>query len=149
MYIGRTNSHGYMNLNNKKNINNNSKNNKDINSILSRNNETIDEYQKKALKEVEDLKAQLKKSEGDLKKVRESYDIQLRCAIIAGRIISGHRVPNSDYIYLAKNSPDLYQKAVILRQERENPLEHKRLSPDEKEDYPEIKISDMEKIDEE
>lgn len=149
MYIGRTNNHGYMNLNNKKNINNSVKNNKDINPTLSRNNETIDEYQKKALKEAEDLKAQLKKSEGDLKKVREAYDIQLRCAIIAGRIISGHKVPRSDYIYLAKNSPDLYQKAVILRQERENPLKHKRISPDEKEDYSGIKISDMEKIDEE
>lgn len=148
MYIGRTNNYGYMNLNNKKNTNNSFENNKNINSILLQANDSIDEHQRKALKEVENLKAHLKKSEADLKKVRESYDVQLKCAIIARRIISGHKVPRSDYLYLAKNDSALYQKAIILRQERENPLKHKRISPYEKDKSSGIQGSDMENIDE-
>ena len=126
MYIGKTNNYGYINLNNIYGLENNN------NFIISQTNDSIDENQRKALKEVENLKAHLKKSEADLKKARESYDVQLRCTIIAGRIISGHKVPKSDYIYLAKNDSTLYQKAVILRQEREKPLKYKRVSPYEK-----------------
>lgn len=149
MYIGRTNNYGYINLNNKKGANNSFENNKNINSIPSQDNGSIDENQRKALKEVEDLNAHLKKSKAALKKARESYDVQLRCAIIARRIISGHKVPRPDYIYLAKNDTDLYQKSIILRQERENPLKHKRISPYEKDKYSDIQRYDMQNIDKE
>lgn len=148
MYIGRTNNYGFINLNNKKNTNNSFQKDKDksTNYILSKDNESLDENQKKALKEVENLKEELKNSEASLKATREAYDVQLRCSIIASRIMSGNKVPKSDYLYLAKNDPDLYEKAIILRQERENPTKHKRLSPDEKDSSLDVESLDMENL---
>lgn len=145
MYIGKTNNFEYINLNNNYNLENG--NNK--NSILSQNNKSIDENQRKALKEVEDLKAHLKKSEAALKKARESSKVQLRCTIIARRIISGNNVPKSDYIYLAKNDSTLYQKAIILRQKSEKPLKYKRISPYERDKYYDIQKSHMQNMDKE
>lgn len=128
MFIGRINPHGYINWNNKMHLDKN----KNKNAIISQNNVSIDEKQRRAIKEVENLKAHLKKSEAEIKKMRESSEIQLKCTIIARRIISGHKVPKSDHLYLAKHDSGLYQKAIILRTEREKPLKFKRVSNYEK-----------------
>ena len=145
MYIAKTNNYGYMNLNNNYSL----VNGKNKNSILSQNNEFMDKNQKRALKEIEDLKTHLKKSEAEIKKMRESSQVQLRCTIIARRIISGNKVPKSDYIYLAKNDAVLYQKAILLRQESENPLKYKRVSPYEKSKCYDLQKSHIQNIDQE
>lgn len=144
MFIGKMNPLGYINLNNKMNLD------KNKDAIISQNNDaSIDEKQRRAIKEVENLKAHLKKSEAEIKKMRVSSEIQLKCTIIARRIISGHKVPKSDHLYLAKNDSTLYQKAIILRTEREKPLKFKRISNYEKIKCYDIQESYMNNEDEE
>lgn len=150
MRIGESNYYNYIHINSLKDsafgrriINNDTKKLKtsDLSSNYSsvkEKDESIDEQQKRAMKEIDDLKAHLKKSDSEIKKMRESADIQLKCNIIAARIISGNKVPKSDYIYLAKNDSGLYQKAILLRTEREKPIKFKRIS-----EYEKVKCSDI------
>ena len=62
----------------------------------------------------------------------EQYEIQRKCMLIAMRIMQGDNVPHEDIIYLAENAPELYAKAIILRMQKENPEDHKRVSEDKK-----------------
>lgn len=150
MRIGESSYYKYIHMNSlkdsafgKRTLNNDTKKLKasdlstNYNSVKNKD-KSIDEQQKKAMKEIDDLKAHLKKSDSEIKKMRESADIQLKCNIIAGRIISGNKVPKSDYIYLAKNNSGLYQKAILLRTEREKPIKFKRIS-----EYEKVKSSDI------
>ncbi|MDR2905013.1 MAG: hypothetical protein LBU73_03560 [Helicobacteraceae bacterium] len=60
----------------------------------------------------------------------KSFEIQRKCLAIAMRIMSGDKVPNEDHRFLMKNDPELYSKAIMMRQEKVNPEEYKRLSED-------------------
>lgn len=114
-------------------------NDEKINSLQQKD-ESIDKYQRKAIKEIENMRTQLKKADKEIRKVKDTSEIQLKCTIIARRIISGNKVPKSDYIYLAKNDSALYQKAIILRIEREKPLKFKQIS-----EYEKVKCFDIRK----
>lgn len=121
MRIGKSNPYKYIN-NNKPKV--------PVSNVEK--NKSIDEYQRKAIKEVEKLRKELKEADTKMKKMRDTSQIQLRCTTISRRIISGHKVPKSDYIYLAKHDSALYQKSIILRIEREKPLKFKSVAEHEK-----------------
>ena len=42
-------------------------------------------------------------------------------------------MPREDYRFLAENEPALYKQAILMRQYKEDPEEHERLSEDEEE----------------
>ncbi len=113
---------------------------KEKNNSLQQKDDLIEKYQREANKELDNLRTQLKKADKEIKEMRDSSQIQLNCIIIARRIMSGHKVPKADYIYLAKNNEELYQKAILLRIERDNPLKFKKISQ-----YEKIKCPDMQK----
>lgn len=137
MRIGDSNTYNYINISKQKNpVSNTEKSNP-----IPPKNQSIDEYQSKAMKEVEDFKKQLKKYDEKLTKTRDTTKIQLQCIAISRRIISGHKVPKSDYMYLAKHDPELYQKSIILRIEREKPLKFDRIS-----EYKKMNNLDIEKF---
>lgn len=102
---------------------------------LQKKSETIDEHQSKTINEIDNIRTKLEEADKEIRKMKDIAEIELKCTIISRRIISGHKVPKSDYIYLAKNDSTLYQKAIILRIEREKPLKFKRISEYEKVKY--------------
>ena len=77
------------------------------------------------------LEAARKQSEG----AAEYYRRKLKCILIAMRIMQGDKVPPEDHSFLAEEEPELYQKAMSLRIEKEDPEEYDRVSEDEKNDY--------------
>ena len=133
MRIGEFNSYRYIHISK---LNNSAskveKTNNEKNSSLEKKYESIDEYQRKAMKEIDNMKAKLNKADKEIKEMRDTSERELKCTIIARRIISGNKVPKADYIYLAENDSSLYQKAIVLRIQRDKPLKFKRISEYEK-----------------
>jgi hypothetical protein len=128
MRIGELNPYRYTHVSKPKNYTSNVEK---LNP-LQKKNETIDEHQSKDIKEIDNMRTKLEEADKEIRKMKDIAEIELKCTIISRRIISGHKVPKSDYIYLAKNDSTLYQKAIILRIEREKPLKFKRISEYEK-----------------
>lgn len=128
MRIGELNSYRYI-YNSKQR---NSTSNVEKLNPLQKKSETIDEHQSKTINEIDNMRIKLEEADKEIRKMKDIAEIELKCTIISRRIISGHKVPKSDYIYLAKNDSTLYQKAIILRIEREKPLKFKRISEYEK-----------------
>lgn len=87
--------------------------------------------QRDGQQQIEELNRQLEASNKQTKKARDLAKIQAKCKLIAMRIMSGDTVPWQDYRYLAKNDPELYGKAIIMRIEKEDPKKHKRVSEEE------------------
>ena len=165
MRIGESNPYRYIHINKPKNSASNAENTNNTNVILEtpatsalsfndekinslqQKDESIDKHQCKAIKELENMRTQLKKADKEIRKMKDTSEMQLKCTIIARRIISGNKVPKADYIYLAKNDSALYQKSIILRIEREKPLKFKRISEYEKVKCFDIRKSYMENTD--
>ena len=59
------------------------------------------------------------------------YDAQIKCSIIASRIIRGDNVSAKDRRFLMENDPHLYLVAILLRVEKEDPEEYKSITDDE------------------
>ncbi|MEG1971698.1 MAG: hypothetical protein RR315_00965 [Oscillospiraceae bacterium] len=98
--------------------------------------EAIIKQQAEIKAQQEDMKAQMKAAEAEAKALSDAASIQSNCLLIASRIISGDEVPKEDMRYLAKNSPELYGKAMTLRISREHPKKYKRISPEDGEGAP-------------
>jgi len=75
----------------------------------------------------EDLKRAQEAGEG----AAEAWKEKIRCLQIAMRIMSGNKVPIEDHRYLAEKDAELYNRAIQLRVEKEDPKEYDRLSEDE------------------
>lgn len=54
--------------------------------------------------------------------------IHIMCLEISRRIISGDKVPQSDYDFLLENDPEMYARSITMRVLKENPKEYKSLS---------------------
>lgn len=62
----------------------------------------------------------------------DSSDPLLKCIIIAMRIMKGHKVPLKDEKFLAEKEPEMYLRAVLLRQKNDDPKKYKTLLKEEK-----------------
>ena len=69
-------------------------------------------------------------NEGDA----DRWRVYIKCLRIAMRIISGDTVPKEDHRYLAKNDPELYAKASVMKIQKADPKKLKRISDDEESD---------------
>lgn len=90
----------------------------------------------KATKQEDELAlnlAELKKAQAEAKAKSDEYSDTFKCMRIASRIMSGDKVPQKDREYLAKNEPEMYAKALMLRCQKKNPKEYKSLVDDEEE----------------
>jgi hypothetical protein len=91
---------------------------------------TFDQEMDEMRAEAESLLARIEDARKQGDSVAESYEILRKCLIIAMRIMKGDKVPIGDHRFLLEKDPELYSKAIMLKQHRENPEEHKRLSKD-------------------
>ena len=64
----------------------------------------------------------------------EAYGDLGKCILIASRIMAGDKVPPEDHKFLREHDPEMYEQAITLRQEKERPEKHRRLSEDEGEE---------------
>ena len=84
-------------------------------------------------REREELQKQLEQAREQGEAQFEAMMVKIKCLLIAGRIMHGHKVPKDDYRYLAKHDMGLYAKALSLRIEKRDPIKYDRLSEDEEE----------------
>jgi len=82
--------------------------------------------------EGEKLRLQMENAKQQGKAAAKQYDTLRKCMIIAMRIMDGDIVPKEDYRFLAEHEPEMYKRAIFLRQQKEDPEKHKRLSEDDK-----------------
>ncbi|MCL1830663.1 MAG: hypothetical protein FWG21_04455, partial [Oscillospiraceae bacterium] len=88
---------------------------------------------KKMRAEGEKIRNQIESMKQDGEAAAKALEIQRKCFIIAMRIIRGDDVHPADHRLLAENEPEMYNKAILLRRQKEDPEKHERLSEDEKE----------------
>jgi len=79
------------------------------------------------------LRDELKRAGEAAEGAAEMWRIEIKCMLIAMRIMSGNKVPIEDQRFLMDNKPELYAKAITMRMEKADPKEHDRLSEDEEE----------------
>lgn len=101
----------------------------DENQILKK--EEARQKQIQEARELENYQKMLENSRTQAKASGDAAKIRMKCMLIASRIMSGNKVPKKDYQYLAKNDPELYGKALIMRIKRENPKKYKAVSEEE------------------
>jgi hypothetical protein len=66
---------------------------------------------------------------------KDQLKIHIMCLEISRRIISGDKVPQSDYDFLLENDPEMFARSIAMRILKENPKEYESLSEKaEKED---------------
>ncbi|MGJ4849364.1 hypothetical protein ACH6CV_03840 [Bacillota bacterium Meth-B3] len=82
---------------------------------------------------MEKMLSQLEDANASADALGDAMDVEIKCMIIASRIMRGHKVPKADHQFLMKNKPELYMKALMLRTLRKNPKpkKYKRLSEEE------------------
>jgi len=68
-------------------------------------------------------------------------DVYRKCLKIAMRIMRGGKVHDADLRFLLQNDPGLYFQAMLLRQPKENPEEHERITEDESEQSNESSVT--------
>ncbi|MGI6751486.1 MAG: hypothetical protein ACOX4U_02570 [Anaerovoracaceae bacterium] len=88
----------------------------------------FNESQRQSRMELIQLQKELEISMEEAKAYQEEMETLRKCIIIAGRIIVGDNVPHKDYLFLAENNPDLYEKAIVLRIEKEDPKDYKSIT---------------------
>jgi len=81
----------------------------------------------------EALQRQVKNAQKQAEGMAEMFEVKRKCLLIAMRIMKGDKVPDKDHRYLAKNEPELYARAIMMKRYKEKPVKHKRVSEDEKE----------------
>ena len=78
------------------------------------------------------LKEQSKAMQKQISGQAEAMKIRATCMKIAMRIMKGDEVAKEDIKYLQKHDMGLYQKALLMKAQNDNPKKHKRISKDEK-----------------
>lgn len=104
-------------------------------AMASKQSEDKVELSPKAM-ELESAKNLLNRTNESNKKGNKALRDDLKCMIIATRIIAGDRVPSKDERFLAKNNPPLYLRAILLRRQKDNPKEYKSILEDEDREKP-------------
>lgn len=107
-----------------------------IQDIGSKDSVSLSGEAKRLLAKEEDFK-EAKKIMDKMAEKAEAQNDQLykltKCFEIAARIIKGDNVPDRDVHFLAKNEPEMFSAAIILRRQNDNPKDHKSLLDDNKE----------------
>ena len=67
------------------------------------------------LNESKMLYEQLQQNDEEVKAMKESFEILMKCLKIAMAMLSGKKVMESDQEFLMKNNPDLYKMACLLK----------------------------------
>lgn len=93
--------------------------------------EALAQELEKTRREGESFMRQLESAKKQGKATANLFEIQRKCLMIAIRIRKGDIVPKADHRFLAGNQPELYKQAILMRESKENPEKHKRLSKDE------------------
>ena len=68
------------------------------------------------------------------KTTSNQYDAQIKCSIIATRIMRGDKVSDQDLRFLMEHDPHLYFIAIMSRVEKEDPEEYESITDDEEGD---------------
>ncbi len=76
---------------------------------------------------IEAFKSQLESSCNEIEMYTEMMQHFIECVKIAGRIMNGDKVPNSDVEFLLKNEPSLYTQATQLSLTAESNKEHEKV----------------------
>ncbi|MBR3840206.1 MAG: hypothetical protein IKM20_03620 [Erysipelotrichales bacterium] len=79
------------------------------------------------------LLQQLESAKKQADAMEESFEVIANCMKIAMRILNGDEVPAKDAQYLMENDPDLYEMAVSMRQENDDPKRYDSVLEDEEE----------------
>lgn len=77
------------------------------------------------------LREQAKASDEQAAAMAEEIGDLTRCLVIAMRIMSGDRVPVSDEQFLSEKNSDLYLRAILMRQTKDDPEEYDSVLPEE------------------
>ena len=93
---------------------------------IKRKNDTVNFSQN-----AQSLIEQFHNSEENAEKTAEGFEEFIQCLTIASRIMSGDKVPYSDQKFLQEKNPDLFFKASMLRQQKNNPKEYESVLSDE------------------
>jgi len=82
----------------------------------------------------------LRKDEKEISQF-DVLDIYRKCLKVAIRIMRGGKVHDADLRFLLQNDPGLYFQAMLLRQPKENPEEHERITDDDNEQSNESSVT--------
>lgn len=74
---------------------------------------------------------QLETANAQAKAQKDAIEVRIKCLKIAISIMCGDNVSKEDHKYLLENDAALYGRAIMMRMEKENPKELKRISEDE------------------
>lgn len=76
----------------------------------------------------------------------ESFSKLGKCITIAIRLMNGDKIPSQDVQYLQKNNSELYQRAMLMRQQKKDPDEYDSVL-DEEDDSSKAKAAQQENPD--
>lgn len=124
-----------LNINNTDSIESKKNSKEDILTISEEAQLALEEKREEMLREmeeksamIENFKEQMKASESE----ESPYEIELKCLLIAMRIIGGDEVPQKDKSFLMEHKPDMYINSITFRKQSEDPKKHKSLLKDKK-----------------
>ena len=80
--------------------------------------------------DIETARAEMKRAEAE----GDAYRDLVKCVQIFSRIAGGDNVPQKDEDFLLEKEPEMFMKAHLLRQNKENPTDYDTLIEEEKEE---------------
>lgn len=98
----------------------------------------LEEKREEMLRELEEQSLMIKNFKEQIEAIENEenpYEIELKCIIIAMRIIGGDEVPQKDKNFLLEHKADMYINAVTFRRQNDNPKKHKSLIKDKEDDH--------------
>ncbi len=101
----------------------------------------IKKIEQRKAEEMDRLQQDLLAAKESISGFGQSMDVYIKCLKIAGNIIAGKDVPESDLNYLQKHDPEMFAMAQMRRMEEEDPEKAEEVADEEESEQESAQIS--------